>query len=209
MALLGMKRSVKITPMRNSDQARGVQTMRTDLLQPGRLLARLWLLLSLVFVPCSASAQIVFISQNPLKVGLNPSAVAVGDFNGDGKADLIVANHGSASLSSLRGIGDGLFFALQDQPVGVGPAAVVAGDFNQDGILDLAVANSVSNTISILQGFGAATFRQVANLVSSSPSYLVVADFNGDGRQDLAVAEAGSNQVLCWFSVKWRAGALR
>ena len=36
-------------------------------------------------------------------------AVAVGDFNGDGKLDLAVANHGSNTVSVLLGNGDGTF----------------------------------------------------------------------------------------------------
>src|SRR5437870_1518415 len=74
-------------------------------------------------------------------VGTNPSSVAVGDFNGDGKLDLAVANNGSANVSILGGNGDGTFGAAMDFPVGVGPASVAVADFNGDGKLDLAVAN--------------------------------------------------------------------
>src|SRR5205807_10403528 len=74
------------------------------------------------------------------------ASVAVGDFNGDGKLDLAVANYGTppdyvGTVSVLLGKGDGTFGAAQSYAVGRDPSSVAVGDFNGDGYLDLAVAN--------------------------------------------------------------------
>src|SRR5580704_8910187 len=67
-------------------------------------------------------------------------AIAVGDFNGDGKLDLVVANGGASSMSVLFGNGDGTFQPHVDYGTGGNPTAVAVGDFNGDGKPDLAVA---------------------------------------------------------------------
>src|SRR5439155_1131608 len=54
-------------------------------------------------------------------VGLNPQSVAVGDFNGDGKADLAVANAGSNTVSVLLGNGNGTFQAARNFAAGGAP----------------------------------------------------------------------------------------
>ena len=83
-------------------------------------------------------------------VGSNPNSVAVGDFNGDGKLDLVVANTTSNSVSTLLGNGDGTFQTAVDFGVGSIPYWAAVGDFNGDGRLDMAVANAASSTVSVL-----------------------------------------------------------
>ena len=79
-------------------------------------------------------------------------SVAVGDFNGDGKQDLAVANLALQpyTVSILLGDGAGNFSAPANFAVGVDPRSVAVGDFNGDGKQDLAVANAVSDNVSIL-----------------------------------------------------------
>src|SRR5439155_20636936 len=93
--------------------------------------------------------------------GTNAAAVAVGDFNGDGKDDLAVANQGSNTVSVLLSNLDGTFRPASPSSYAVGafPWSVAVGDFNGDGILDLAVGNGGSNTVSVLLGNGNGSFR--------------------------------------------------
>jgi parallel beta-helix repeat protein len=139
-------------------------------------------------------------SNSPLVVGSGPNSVVVGDFNGDGIADLAVANTNGDTVTILLGNGNGTFTSASGSPVpvGNGPISVVAGDFNGDGIPDLAVANASDNTVTILLGNGDGTFALAANnpvSVGSEPSSVVVGDFNGDGILDLAVGNYGDNTV--------------
>ena len=67
--------------------------------------------------------------------------MAVGDVNGDGKPDLVVANEGSNTVSVLLGNGNGTFQAQQTFATGTDPISVAVGDVNGDGKPDLVVAN--------------------------------------------------------------------
>lgn len=89
---------------------------------------------------------------NALTVGVNPSNIKVGDFNGDGKQDLAVINEDSNDLSIRFGKGDGTFIGEQQIAVGTTPTGLVVGDFNQDHIQDLAVVNSGSSDIMVFHG---------------------------------------------------------
>jgi hypothetical protein len=126
-----------------------------------------------------------------------PSAVVVGDFNRDGKADVVVANRGFNNLSLLLGLGDG---TLQQPAVsiaaGMAPSALVAADFNGDGKLGLAVANSGSNTVRVLLGNGNGTFQALPDImVGANPVALAVGDLNNDGAPDLVTANQTGNNV--------------
>jgi hypothetical protein len=83
-------------------------------------------------------------------VGSGPRSVAVGDFDGNGKQDLAVANLGSSNVSILLGDGTGNFGAATDFGVGSFPPSLAVGDFTGDAKQDLAVANLISNDVSIL-----------------------------------------------------------
>src|SRR5205807_1584886 len=72
-------------------------------------------------------------------VGDFPDSIASGDFNRDGKLDLVVANYSSVVLSVLLGNGNGTFQPKVDYAVDFGASSVAVGDFNHDGKLDLVV----------------------------------------------------------------------
>jgi len=128
--------------------------------------------------------------------GTTSKSVAAGDFNGDGKLDVVAANGGANNVSIELGAGDGTFLPSGTYNAGSAPNSVDTGDFNGDGKLDLAVANSGSNDVSILLGNGNGTFQSaVAYGAGSSPHGVAVADFNRDGKADLVVANNGSSNV--------------
>ena len=80
------------------------------------------------------------------------AAIVAADFNGDGIADLAVANHDGNEISILIGKGDGTFRTAGAVPFGASPSALAVADFNGDGVADLAVANFTAGEVSILQG---------------------------------------------------------
>src|SRR5438445_124480 len=128
--------------------------------------------------------------------GGNPVSLVAGDFNGDGKLDLALANFDSNNVSILLGTGTGSFNAATSFAAGSGPSSVAVGDFNGDGNLDLAVANQTSNNVSILLGTGTGSFSAATNFAAGSgPNSVAAGDFNGDGKLDLAMANNSSNTV--------------
>ena len=122
--------------------------------------------------------------------GTTPQSVSVGDFNGDGKADLVSADYGSNTLSVFLGKGDGTFAARQSFASGAVPQSVSVADFNGDGKADLVSADFASNTLSVYLGNGDGTFAARQSFASGvSPISVSVADFNGDGKADLVSAD--------------------
>jgi hypothetical protein len=126
----------------------------------------------------------------------------VGDFTGDGIADLIVACWGGNVVSFLRGIGNGTFAGAANITVGSVPVYVVARDFNRDGFLDAAVAAYNDSAVSVLIGRGDGTFNPfVPYQVGSGPHGIRAGDLNGDGQLDLAVPNDLSNTISVLFGL--------
>ena len=128
--------------------------------------------------------------------GYNAAAVALGDVNGDGKLDLLIANEcdstpncsngASGSVSVLLGNGDGTFGgAVSIATPGQNIGALEIGDFNGDGMLD--VASGTGGTL--LLGNGDGTFRGPLALGAFGPG-IDMADLNMDGKPDLVVGGA-------------------
>jgi uncharacterized repeat protein (TIGR01451 family) len=148
-----------------------------------------------------------FASPTSYPVGTNPVVMVVGDFNGDGKLDVAVANAGSGNVSVLLGNGDGTFRAAVNSAVslGSGPITLAVGDFNGDGKLDLIVVNpgdpgnNVPGVVNLLLGNGDGTFRAAVQITTGQfPFRVAVGDFNGDGKEDLIIGDEkdGSLSVL-------------
>ena len=160
---------------------------------------------NVAFFDIAIATSAIVLDTSGFGAGASPSSVAVGDFNGDGKLDMAVANFGSASISILLGNGDGTFKPPVYYGLGPGshhPTSVAVGDFNGDNRLDLAVANGGSNDVSVFLGNGDGTFRSAVSYVTNSdlqsvvPSSVAVGDFKRDGHLDLAVANPGGLSVL-------------
>jgi hypothetical protein len=147
--------------------------------------------------------------------GGNTNAVAIGDVNGDGIPDLVVANSSdpqggptAATVGVMLGNGDGTF-----QPVvlynsgGFDALSVAVADVNGDGKLDLVVANQCSGSnfcatqptptgiVGVLQGNGDGTFQPVVDYSSGGcyANSVAVGDVNGDGKPDLLVSNQYSD----------------
>jgi subtilisin-like proprotein convertase family protein len=143
-------------------------------------------------LPAASCATPSFSPAN-YSAGVNPTNLAVADFNNDSKPDLAVTNQVSNDVSILLGNGDGTFASQNLVSVGSSPYSIVAGKFNADNNFDLAIVNSGSNNVSILLGNGNGTFSAPTNFtVGASPISIAVGDFNNDSKQDLAVANFGS-----------------
>ena len=147
--------------------------------------------------------------ERPRQLGSSPpSAIAVGDFNGDHNLDVAVSmsdwtSNDSSFVLILLGNGDGTFRKGQLTQAGPNPMSVAVADFNGDGIPDLVTDNARCATgcngpgsFSVLLGNGDGTFLQPQTFfVNGEFPGFVVADFNGDGKPDVATANADSGTI--------------
>jgi hypothetical protein len=136
------------------------------------------------------------------QIGAGPTAVAVADLNGDGKADLVATNYGfigsDPGVHVLLGNGDGSFAAPVTYVVPGGPESVAVGDLNGDGVCDLVVGSAQGSNggLSVLLGRGDGSFTApVTYDVGSFPGAVALADVNGDGATDLITANFGGSNV--------------
>ncbi len=157
------------------------------------------LLLTLIAAVQTTKAQ-SFSAPMTYSVGDNPNSGTSGDFNGDNKPDLAIANVLNRNVSVLLNKGDGTFNNAVNYEVDFNPESLATGDLNNDGKLDLAVGNffggaTSAGNISILLGNGNGTFQAAVNYNASSPISLRAADFNGDGKLDLVAASWTTNNA--------------
>lgn len=121
-------------------------------------------------------------------------SMASGDFNGDGKVDLIFELAGSNQLALFLGNGNGTFQAPKYITVALpssqhfGGGYVLAADFSGDGKLDL-VTEANTNTagnLYLMKGDGAGNFGSPLSIYTIGEGFIVAGDFDGDGRADVA-----------------------
>jgi Flp pilus assembly secretin CpaC len=137
---------------------------------------------------------------SPIAVGASPVALATGDFNADGVADLTVVNQQDNTISVLLGSvnANGTFVAGPNSPFSTGstaPAGIVAAGFSGGTTPDLAITNSGSSTVSLFISDGVGTFTAGGLLpvgvplnVAAGPTAIITSDLSSSngGLPDVA-----------------------
>jgi len=142
----------------------------------------------------TGAARAAFVPSVPVATDSNPGAVAAGDFNGDGKADLAVAvDRNGGGVDLFLGNGDGSFRPATFYATGSYPAFLATGDVNGDGKADLVVGDSKAGTVRLFLGTGNGTLAGSASIGGLTfPRAVAVGDLNRDGKQDMVVAFGGA-----------------
>ena len=143
---------------------------------------------------------------SPISVGTGsgPSGAAVGDYNGDGLADLAVSTFVFGNVSVLlRQPGGG--FALEGSAISLGASihAVATGDFNSDGRLDLVATTNIGQLVLLLRNAQNTGFTEQPPRLTTgaTPAAIAVGDYNGDGLADLAIANRGTDNATILLRV--------
>ena len=145
-------------------------------------------------------------SGSPFPANAFPTAVAIGDFDGDALPDLAVTNSPSNSAGEGQ---DGLTILLAEPKgghrmigaapleTGAAPTQLAVADFDRDGRDDIAVTNMNSGTVT----FARVTADRLAVVtgsmrVGSQPKGVATGDLDQDGKTDLAIANNGGDEIV-------------
>ncbi|HKO56696.1 MAG TPA: VCBS repeat-containing protein, partial [Thermoanaerobaculia bacterium] len=148
------------------------------------------LLIIVIALPASAANR-MFLNARTFGAGVaaTPDLVRAGDFDHDGRNDVLLVSGDTVRV--YRGDGAG-FLGSAIPTVATGLKAVDVADFNGDGIPDLYVKSApAAATFGVMLGRGDGTFAGILTITAPETVLaMVTGDFNADGKQDLAVCTA-------------------
>ena len=133
--------------------------------------------------------------------------MVAGDFNEDGREDIVRGRYSDGQLKVYLSNGDRTFIETNVIGNNFGnndPYAVAAGDFDEDGHLDIIVAGGSAGDVTFLQGLGDGTFTNLGvngawtNLNVHNYGSADAFDYNGDGHLDLAMVTYSSQTLYFW-----------
>ncbi|MEX2234619.1 MAG: FG-GAP-like repeat-containing protein [Cyclobacteriaceae bacterium] len=138
--------------------------------------------------------QSSIVIRNIFSTGPNPSALALGNLDADGRPDLVVT-HANNTATLFANQGSFTFAPRGNLLTGSFPADVEMSDLDGDNFPDLVVVNSNSSSISVFRNTSAPwTFANKVDFTTGpSPQALAISDFDGDGRADITVAIGGTH----------------
>ncbi|HEV8084500.1 MAG TPA: FG-GAP-like repeat-containing protein [Chitinophagaceae bacterium] len=151
----------------------------------------------------STSGNISFAVNVNFTTGSVPRSVAIGDMDGDGKPDLVVANNSSNSISVLRNTstsGSISMAAKVDFTTGNAPYSVAIGDVDGDGKPDFVTANNgTPYSMSVLRNTSTpgniSAAAKVDFTTGTAPISAAIGDVDGDGIPEIVIANSGSISV--------------
>lgn len=183
---------MKVIP-RNNPFSKLLMTRKNRIrIVPHRYLPGL-ILVALFSLPGLASAQPVKFNSPVTYPAGSPFVVSSGDFNGDGRVDLVAGDLTNSDLILLLGKGDGTLQAPITFDTSAPPRFLVTSDLNRDGRLDLVFSDTSPAHITVLLGKGDGSFHAPTSYPVNGWQ-VIAADFNNDGKPDLA-ARANNSSI--------------
>jgi hypothetical protein len=122
--------------------------------------------------------------------GQGPRALATGDFDGDTRPDVAVANTTASSVSVYLNDGGGAFTAAEVTGLGAGPVDLESADFNADGLADLVLAEQGDKAVQVLRAQSGGTFTPAQGqkiFFPQTPSAVQAENFDGQAGPDALV----------------------
>jgi gliding motility-associated-like protein len=162
--------------------------------------------IALQFISITVFGQVTFPAVTSLNAPDIPYEVAQGDFNNDGKPDLITANFTddvNQQLTLLLSNNTGTFTGANFRNVAASTEVldVATGDFNKDGNLDAVACSPQNNNFSFLSGNGTGSFAPAVNISTiDQPQGIAVGDMNKDTNLDVVISHIGTpDDVYIFF----------
>ena len=137
----------------------------------------------------------------PINVGGRPNDIAVGDWNRDGKLDVVTCNDGE-TVTVLLGDGRGGFAPAPGSPLRAAAHLIAVGDVNKDKNPDLALTHHDSFGVMVFLGAGDGRFAPApgspfaAHQGAKAHNHgLALSDLNRDGNLDITTSNQDDNSV--------------
>jgi hypothetical protein len=154
------------------------------------------------------SSTPTYSAKTDFTTGSGPFAIAVGDFNLDGKPDFATVNNTANTVSVLLntttpGASTPTFSAKTDFAAGTAPNSISVTDINGDSKPDILFANQTSSTVSVIintmsPGASTPTFSAKTDLsAGSTPLWIATADIDIDGKKDIIYTTTASTVSVC------------
>jgi hypothetical protein len=120
-------------------------------------------------------------------IGLDARGIAIGDLNGDGRADVAVC--GGFGVTLLFQKADGALAPVPFMPTGVDADSVAIGDLNGDGRADLAISHSGELQVAVFYQTAEGVLSPAQRYVipDSGDDQIAIGDVTGDGLADLVM----------------------
>jgi hypothetical protein len=165
-----------------------------------------------IFRNQSCVGNISFGSKTDFATSAGPRNSSIGDLDGDGKADIAIANTNAASISILKNMsttGNISFATKIDAEIGTGsvPFVCAIGDLDADGKADIVVGNRGVGYISIFRNISTpgkillAPRMDINVSKEKAPNGISIGDLDGDGKPDVVVANFGDDFNPAWVSI--------